>query len=189
MRTRQFVAAFLALVGLCGTILICALPMWKVSAFVGANIVTAQVYWQGLWMNCVLQSTGHMQCMAYYSVLALTQDLQAARGLICASIGVSVIAFGMMVVGANCTRFYREDQLKKTNIGISAGTLYIVGGVMCLVAVCWQTSIIVMNFYNPQAIAGTQGELGACIYIGWVAGFLLIIGGGLLLSTYSNRCC
>ncbi|KAG8008030.1 Claudin-4 [Nibea albiflora] len=43
------------------SVISCALPMWRVSAFIGANIVTAQVYWEGLWMNCVFQSTGQMQ--------------------------------------------------------------------------------------------------------------------------------
>ncbi|XP_057217196.1 claudin-4 [Triplophysa rosa] len=162
MKRRQLLAVFLAVVGMCGTILVCALPMWKVTAFVGANIVTAQVFWEGLWMNCVLQSTGHMQCKAYDSILALTQDLQAARALICASIGVSVVAIGLTVVGAECTNFYREERFTKNKFGITAGAVFIV--------------------------AERRGELGASIYVGWVAGVLLIVGGGLLTSTYSNRC-
>lgn len=187
MKTRQILALFLAVVGLCGTILICALPMWKVSAFVGANIVTAQVFWEGLWMNCVLQSTGQMQCKAYDSVLALSQDLQGARALICASIGVCVLAIGLTVVGADCTNFYSYEPFTKAKIGITAGSVYIVAGVMCLIAVSWSAYVIIVDFYNPQA-SGTKGELGASVYIGWVAGVLLIVGGGLLIGTYSNRC-
>ncbi|XP_016356937.1 claudin-4 [Sinocyclocheilus anshuiensis] len=188
MRRRQILAVCLAVLGLCGTILVCVLPMWKVTAFVGANIVTAQVFWEGLWMNCILQSTAHMQCKAYDSILALTQDLQAARALICASIAVSVVAIGLFVVGADCTNFYREERLKKTNTGIAAGAVFIVAGVMCLIAVSWSAYVIIVDFYNPQAISGRKGELGASIYVGWVAGVLLIVGGGLLISTYSNRC-
>uniref|UniRef100_A0A3Q1FMD3 Claudin n=1 Tax=Acanthochromis polyacanthus TaxID=80966 RepID=A0A3Q1FMD3_9TELE len=40
----------------------CGLPMWKVTAFIEANIVVAQTIWDGLWMTCVVQSTGQMQC-------------------------------------------------------------------------------------------------------------------------------
>ncbi|XP_067233036.1 claudin-4-like isoform X2 [Chanodichthys erythropterus] len=185
---RQILAVCLAVLGLCGTILVCALPMWKVTAFVGANIITAQVFWEGLWMNCVLQSTSHMQCKVYDSVLALTKDLQAARALICASIAVSVVAVGLSVVGANCTNFYREERLKKANLGIAAGAVYIVAGVTCLVAVSWSAYVIIVDFYNPLAEAGRKGELGASIYVGWVAGVLLIVGGGLFISTYSSRC-
>uniref|UniRef100_A0A3Q3GJZ9 Claudin 5a n=1 Tax=Labrus bergylta TaxID=56723 RepID=A0A3Q3GJZ9_9LABR len=36
----------------------CGLPMWKVTAFIEANIVVAQYIWDGLWMSCVVQSTG-----------------------------------------------------------------------------------------------------------------------------------
>ncbi|KAI7796465.1 putative claudin-4-like [Triplophysa rosa] len=187
MKRRQLLAVFLAVVGMCGTILVCALPMWKVTAFVGANIVTAQVFWEGLWMNCVLQSTGHMQCKAYDSILALTQDLQAARALICASIGVSVVAIGLTVVGAECTNFYREERFTKNKFGITAGAVFIVAGVLCLIAVSWSAHIIIVGFYNPLATE-RRGELGASIYVGWVAGVLLIVGGGLLTSTYSNRC-
>uniref|UniRef100_A0A3Q4G128 Claudin n=1 Tax=Neolamprologus brichardi TaxID=32507 RepID=A0A3Q4G128_NEOBR len=87
----QIVGVCLAILGFLGTILICALPMWKVSAFIQSNIITAQVFWEGLWMNCVFQSTGQSQCKNYDSILALPQELQASRALICVSIAVSVV--------------------------------------------------------------------------------------------------
>ncbi|XP_060790894.1 claudin-4-like [Neoarius graeffei] len=183
---RQLLAAFLALVGFMGTILIAALPMWKMSAFIGSNIVTAQVFYEGLWMNCVLQSTGHMQCKAYYSILALPQYLQATQALICVSLAVAVFGIGLMVVGARCTKFFRDDWNKKAMIGIIAGVVYIIAGILCLIAVSWSAYTIIQSFYNPQDISARKGEMGACIYIGWVAGFLLVLGGGLFISTYSN---
>lgn len=185
---RQLLAGFLALVGFLGTILITALPMWKMSAFIGANIVTSQVFWEGLWMNCVLQSTGHMQCKAYDSMLALPQYLQGTRALMCFSVVTSVVAIGLMVVGARCTNFFRDEWNRKSMIGIVAGVVYIIAGLLCLIAVSWSAYIIIQSFYNPQVIAASKGEMGACIYIGWVAGFLLVLGGGLFISTYSNRC-
>uniref|UniRef100_A0A672SQI0 Claudin n=1 Tax=Sinocyclocheilus grahami TaxID=75366 RepID=A0A672SQI0_SINGR len=72
----QILGICLATVGFLGSIVICGLPNWKVSAFIGANIVTSQIIWDGLWMNCVVQSTGQMQCMVYDSLLALPQDQQ-----------------------------------------------------------------------------------------------------------------
>lgn len=185
---RQILAAFLAILGFLGTILITALPMWNISAFVGANIVTAQVFWEGLWMNCVLQSTGHMQCKAYDSVLALPQYLQASRALICFSLLAGVVAIGLMVVGTRCTNFFRNEWNRKARIGIVAGVVYIIAGILCLIAVSWLAYTIIQNFYNPEVISASKGELGACIYIGWVAGFLLVLGGGLFISTYTNSC-
>ncbi|XP_012671988.1 claudin-4-like [Clupea harengus] len=189
MVSRQILAFVLALIGFLGTILICALPMWKVTAFIGANIVTAQVFWEGLWMNCVLQSTRHLQCKAYDSLLALPQDLQASRALVCVSIAVGVAAICLSVLGARCTNFYRDERTTKALIGLSAGIVFMAAGVLCLVPVSWSAHVIITGFYNPLATEGRRGELGAAIYVGWVSGFLLFLGGGMLCSTYSQRCC
>uniref|UniRef100_A0A3Q2Q9G6 Claudin n=1 Tax=Fundulus heteroclitus TaxID=8078 RepID=A0A3Q2Q9G6_FUNHE len=110
---------FLATLGFVGDIIICALPMWKVSAFVGNNIVTAQIFWEGLWMNCVKQSTGQMQCKVYDSMLALPQDLQAARALVVISILVAFLGILLAVVGGKCTNCI-EDELAKSRVAIAA---------------------------------------------------------------------
>uniref|UniRef100_A0A672GMF2 Claudin n=1 Tax=Salarias fasciatus TaxID=181472 RepID=A0A672GMF2_SALFA len=90
----------LSVVGWLLSIVSCALPMWRVSAFIGANIVTAQVYWEGLWMTCVVQSTGQMQCKVYDSMLALPQDLQAARALTMVAIIAGMVALLLSMVAA-----------------------------------------------------------------------------------------
>ncbi len=82
----QILGIMLAMIGWLGTIITCGMPMWRVTAFVGANIVTAQIIWEGLWMSCVVQSTGQMQCKVYDSMLALSQDLQASRAMVVISI-------------------------------------------------------------------------------------------------------
>ncbi|XP_056140132.1 claudin-4-like [Lampris incognitus] len=183
---HQLLGFCLAFIGFLGTGLICGLPMWKVTAFVGANIITSQVFWEGLWMNCVIQSTGHLQCKAYDSLLALPQDLQAARALVCVSIAVGVVAIGLTVAGARCSNFLRDDWLTKANVGIAGGVVFMVAGLLCVIPVSWSAHIIITGFYNPLATEERRGELGASIYVGWVSGALLIIGGGMLCSTY--RC-
>ncbi|KAK2882047.1 claudin-4-like [Channa argus] len=182
----QIVGFCLAIVGCFGTILICGLPMWKMSAFIGANIITAQIFWEGLWMNCVIQSTGVSQCKNYDSVLALPQELQVARALICVSIAVTVLAIGFTVVGARCTSFCSYDLRTKTNYGIAGGVVFILAGLLCLIPVSWSAYTIITGFYNPLTADGRQGELGASIYVGWISGALLVIGGGMLCGTY--RC-
>ncbi|XP_056451434.1 claudin-like protein ZF-A89 isoform X1 [Gadus chalcogrammus] len=181
---NQVVALLLALLGFFGTILICGLPMWKVTAFVGANIITAQVFWEGLWMNCVIQSTGQSQCKAYDSVLALPQNLQVSRALVCVSIAVSVAAIGLTVAGARFTNFLRDDGRTKISVGIAGGAVFIVAGVLCLIPVSWSAYTIITGFFNPIATQERRGELGASIYVGWASGVLLVIGGGMLCSTY-----
>ncbi|XP_035283959.1 claudin-4-like [Anguilla anguilla] len=180
---RQALGFALAGVGSAGVALICGLPMWKVTAFISSNIVTAQVFWEGLWMNCVFQSTGQLQCKAYDSLLALPRDLQAARALVVVSIAVAVAAALLGVAGASCTNFLRRDATAKARVAIGSGVAFIAAGVLCLVPVCWTTSTLVTGFYNPLVSTGQKGELGAALYVGYMAGALLVLGGAILTSS------
>uniref|UniRef100_A0A8C6YRU0 Claudin n=1 Tax=Nothoprocta perdicaria TaxID=30464 RepID=A0A8C6YRU0_NOTPE len=173
----------LATLGWLGTILTCALPMWKVTAFIGSNIVVAQVFWEGLWMNCVYESTGQMQCKAYDSLLDLTSDLQAARALVITSIIVGFCAFLTSIAGADCTR-YVEDKEAKTRVSAVAGAIFIMAGIALLIPVSWSANTIVSNFYNPMVPEALKRELGAALYIGWASSALLIFGGGILCCSW-----
>ncbi|XP_012688442.2 claudin-4-like [Clupea harengus] len=168
-----------ALIGWMGVIVTCALPQWKVSAFIGANIVTAQTIWEGMWMNCVVQSTGQMQCKIYDSLLALSSDLQAGRAMIIISILVGLFGILLAVAGGKCTNCI-EDPRAKSKACIAAGVCFIVGGLLCMIPVCWSANTIVQNFYNPLSIVSQRRELGAALYIGWASSGLLLLGGGLL---------
>ncbi|KTG32777.1 hypothetical protein cypCar_00016814 [Cyprinus carpio] len=179
---RQILGLSLALIGFLGAIIVCALPMWKMSAFIGANIVTAQIIWEGLWMNCVVQSTGQMQCKIYDSLLALPQDLQAARALVIIAIIVCIFGLILGIAGGKCTNFVeREDS--KVKVAIASGVIFIIAGVLVLVPVCWTTNTIVRDFYNPILTDGQRRELGPSIYIGFGAAALLLLGGGILCSS------
>uniref|UniRef100_UPI0037E72DE3 claudin-4-like n=1 Tax=Semicossyphus pulcher TaxID=241346 RepID=UPI0037E72DE3 len=177
----QMVGIALCIIGWIGVIVVCALPQWKVTAFIGQNIVTAQTTWEGIWMTCVVQSTGQMQCKVYDSMLALSSDLQAARALIIISILVGILGVLLAIAGGKCTNCV-EDEGSKAKIGVAAGVIFIIAGVMCLIPVCWTANNIIRNFYD-QMIGGSQKkELGASLFIGWGASALLLIGGGLLCA-------
>ncbi|XP_030010408.1 claudin-like protein ZF-A89 [Sphaeramia orbicularis] len=182
----QILGMFLACVGFVGDIIICALPMWKVSAFIGNNIVTAQTFWEGLWMNCVKQSTGQMQCKVYDSMLALPQDLQAARALVVISILVVFMGILLSIAGGKCTNCV-EDEAAKVKVVVTAGVSFIVGGLLCLIPVSWSANEIIRNFYNPVIIDAQRRELGAALFIGWGSAGLLLIGGALLCCQCQRR--
>jgi len=175
----QILGAALGLLGWIGAILVCALPMWKVSAFIGSNIITSQTIWEGIWMNCVHQSTGQMQCKVYDSMLALSSDLQAARALTILSIVVGILAILLSVAGGQCTNCL-EDKAAKSKVGIAAGVMFIIAGILCLIPLCWTAHTIIQNFYNPLLVSSQKRELGAALYIGWGAAGLMLIGGGML---------
>ncbi|KAM6946168.1 uncharacterized protein FYW47_017263 [Aplochiton taeniatus] len=175
----QMVGMVMTLTGWFMVIVVCAMPTWKVSAFVGANIVTAQTIWEGLWMTCVVQSTGQMQCKVYDSMLALPQDLQAARAMVIISILTGIFGILLSIAGGKCTNCIVEEA-SKAKACIAAGILFIVSGILCLVPVSWSANTIISNFYNPMLVETQRRELGAALYIGWGAASVLLMGGGLL---------
>ncbi|CAL8399460.1 unnamed protein product [Boreogadus saida] len=158
----QLVGVGLAVLGWLGTVTICLLPMWKVSAFVGNNIITAQTIWEGLWMSCAVQSTGQMQCKVYDSLLALPTDLQAARAMVVIAILLSLLAVLLSVVGGECTTCV-GDPAAKARVGLAAGGLFVLSGALCLGTVCWPTHTIIKDFYDPMVPDAQRRELGACL--------------------------
>ncbi|KAG8433464.1 hypothetical protein GDO86_017663 [Hymenochirus boettgeri] len=175
----QLLGMALALIGWVGGIITCALPMWRVTAFIGNNIVVAQIIWEGLWMNCIVQSTGQMQCKVYDSMLALSQDLQAARALTVICILVALLAILIGVVGAKCTNCI-EDENTKAKVSMVSGVVFIVSGILLLIPVCWSANSIIRDFYNPMVVEAQKRELGAALYIGWASSALMLLGGALL---------
>lgn len=178
----EIVGIALGVLGFIITIVSTALPMWRVTAFIGANIITAQTIWEGLWMNCVTQSTGQMQCKVYDSLLALTQELQASRAMMVIAIILGVLGVMISIVGAKCTNCIEEEGAK-AKVMIIAGIFFILGGVLVLIPVSWTAHVIIRDFYNPILANPQRRELGAALYIGWAAAALLLIGGAMLCSS------
>ncbi|XP_056229799.1 claudin-3-like [Seriola aureovittata] len=182
----ELIGISLCILGWIIAIVACALPMWRVTAFIGSNIVTAQIIWEGLWMTCVVQSTGQMQCKVYDSMLALSQDLQAARALTVISILLAILAVLIAIAGAKCTNCI-DDEASKAKVVIISGVFFIVSGVMQLIPVSWSANTIIRDFYNPLLPDAQRRELGAALYIGWAAAALLLLGGGLLCCSCPPR--
>ncbi|XP_072558372.1 claudin-4-like [Paramormyrops kingsleyae] len=172
----------LAIIGFLGVIIVCVLPMWRVTAFIGANIMKPQIIYEGLWMNCVTQSTGQIQCKVYDSMLALPQDLQAARTLVVTSIIMALNATLLAVAGGKCTNCI-VDEASKAKVTIGSGVAFIIAGVLCLIPVCWSANTIIQDFYNPLLTKVQQRLLEALLHIGGGAAGLLILGGGLLCTS------
>lgn len=177
----QMLGAVLGLIGWIGVIIVCGAPMWRVTAFIGNNIVTSQTIWEGIWMSCVVQSTGQMQCKVYDSMLALGTDLQGARALVVVSIIAGIAGLLIAFVGGKCTNFI-PDERAKSRATIAAGVMLIISGLLCLIPVSWTASMIIRDFYNPIVVDAQRRELGASLYIGWGAGALLVLGGALLCA-------
>ncbi|XP_065137857.1 uncharacterized protein [Paramisgurnus dabryanus] len=164
----QMLGTALAIIGWICVIVTCAVPMWRVTAFIGQNIVTAQTNWEGIWMSCVVQSTGQMQCKVYDSMLALSSDLQAARAMCIVSILVGLVGIMLAGVGGKCTNCI-EDESTKAKVGLVSGVVFIISGVLCLIPVCWTANTIIRDFYNPLVASAQKNELGASFNMGRIA--------------------
>uniref|UniRef100_A0A3Q3M7U1 Claudin n=2 Tax=Mastacembelus armatus TaxID=205130 RepID=A0A3Q3M7U1_9TELE len=177
----QLVGLVLVVLGwVCGA-LVCAAPLWRVSAFVGGELVIAQVLWEGLWMNCLSQATGQIQCKTYDSTLALPVSAQAARGLTVLSLLLCLFALILGVAGAKCTHCMGDsNQAPKARIARIAGVLFVMAGLAYLIPICWTAYSIIRDFYDPSVAAPLKRELGPALYLGWLASILLLVGGSLL---------
>uniref|UniRef100_A0A8D0BRV6 Claudin n=1 Tax=Salvator merianae TaxID=96440 RepID=A0A8D0BRV6_SALMN len=129
----QILGLALCVLGWVGAILVTGLPMWQVSAFIEGHIVVAQATWEGLWMACVVQSTGQMQCKVYDSILALSAEMQAGRTLMVVGSLLGLVALLVTVVGAQCTTCVRASKVKD-GIALVGGALFGVCGLLVLVS-------------------------------------------------------
>lgn len=181
----QVVCVALGVLGLVGAIVCCAVPRWKVTSFTGANIVTAQSVNEGLWTECVKQSTGQQQCKSYDSMLILSSDKQAARGMVIVSCMLAALSLLVLFAGADFTTCVESDDAKG-KISLVAGIGLLLAGLLLIIPASWAAHTVVTNFNNPLVPTSQKRELGACIFIGWAAGALMILGGGLLCC-FSRR--
>ncbi|XP_026205574.1 claudin-9-like [Anabas testudineus] len=173
----QMACVALGVLGLIGVIVSCTVPRWKVSYFIGSNIVTVQSVQDGLWMSCAVQSTGQQQCKSYNSVLILASDLQAARAMVIISIMLCCLSLLVLFCGAEFTTCIQNEDAKP-KISLVAGVGLMLAGLLVIIPVSWSANIVVQNFNNPFVV--DKKELGECIYVGWGAGVLLLLAGGLL---------
>lgn len=182
----EILGMILAVAGWLGVMVACGLPMWRVAAFIGQNIVISQVIWEGLWMNCSVQSTGQMHCRVHESMLGLPTDLQAARALVIVSMVMSIVGIGLAVAGAKCTNCSR-DVSSKPRLVAAAGVTFVAAGLLMLVAVSWTAHAIVLGFYDPMLEETGKREFGNALYFGWAASCLLILGGALLCCSCPSK--
>ncbi|XP_076842697.1 claudin-5b [Brachyhypopomus gauderio] len=181
----EFLGMGLSITGTLLVMVACGIPTWKVSAFIEGNIVVAQTIWDGLWMSCVFQSTGQMQCKVHDSMLALSKDLQTARALTVISAVMGVLGLMVTIAGAQCTNCIKTESTKARVVN-AGGVIYIIAGLFVLVPVCWMANNIISDFYNPQIPSSNKKEIGSALYVGWAAAALLFLGGSILCCSCLN---
>lgn len=169
----EIAAVCVGFIGLIGAATTTGLPMWKVTAFIGENIIVMETRWEGLWMNCYRQANIRMQCKVYDSLLFLPPELQAARGLMCCSVALSGLGLFVALAGLQCISCFRGNERVKTIFLMVAGGMQFLACICVFIPVSWTGHVIIRDFYNPLLIDAQRRELGEALYIGWVTGAFL----------------
>lgn len=150
---RQLLGLVLAIFGVLGNIISCALPTWR---------SPERRKSEGLWKSCYYPRpiTG---CKSYDSLLALPQDLQAARVLIVFAIIVGIFGVIVGVVGGNCTNLV-SNKRKNSKVAIASGIIFIISGVLVIIPICWSTITTLTMAKTSYSMDGslTLHRLGIC---------------------------
>lgn len=169
----EIAAVCVGFIGLIGAAATTGMPMWKVTAFIGENIIVMETRWEGLWMNCYRQANIRMQCKVYDSLLFLPPELQAARGLMCCSLALSGLGLFVALAGLQCISCFRGNERAKSIFLMVAGGMQFLACICVFIPVSWTGHVIIRDFYNPLLIDAQRRELGEALYIGWVTGAFL----------------
>ncbi|XP_014884623.1 claudin-8-like [Poecilia latipinna] len=169
----EIAAICTGLIGLIGASATTGLPMWKVTITRGENKTEMARRWEGLWMNCYNQANIRMQCKVYYSLLHLSPDLQAGRGLMCSSVTLSGLGLLFALAGMKCIPWFQDIKWVKTMILMVAGGIQFMACICIFIPVSWTGQVILRDLYDPPLTDTQKREMGGALYIGWVAGTFL----------------
>ncbi|XP_048015645.1 claudin 15-like b isoform X2 [Megalobrama amblycephala] len=157
---------------------------WRTSSFVD-QLVTSVWYYQNLWQTCAEGSTGVTNCKQFESMLALSGYIQACRALMIIALVLGLLSVILGVLGLKCIKLGSTSEESKGKISLTSGVMFILSGLCVMVAVSWYAAQVVKEFNDPF-YGGTKYELGAGLYLGWAAGALAILGGGILCTSFKS---
>ncbi|XP_016345965.1 claudin-18-like [Sinocyclocheilus anshuiensis] len=158
-------------------------------------------HYKGLWKDCKVSQSGLTECQPLYSYLSYSRILQAIRALMIVAILVGVIAVFIGFFCLKCLNMRCMDLLTKAKLMLSAGILFIIAGIFDISGSSVYADQIVASFMMTQ-YNQKQGEkegiqcgngmgmdtgginsfasrytFGPALYVAWVGGALLILGG------------
>nr|XP_033800844.1 claudin-23 [Geotrypetes seraphini] len=152
-------------------------PNWReVRALPGQEQDAVQQ--QGIWDICKeLESTHTRRCGIDNVDYFKDQVVQAARGLMVASLVVTVLGLVMASLGVRCW----QDNPRYTIAG-AGGLVLFISGILSLIAISWYTHVI----NTLSAPADTNIRVGYCLVLGYLGSCFEIIGGFSLALSFAE---
>ncbi|XP_004068453.1 putative claudin-24 [Oryzias latipes] len=160
-------------------------PQWLTMS---TSLLPVESYELGLWETCVVQDIGSLECRTYDSLLGLSTDIKMARILMCTTLCVGLLGILVAIPGLNFFSSCEELGASRTKrtLTITGGVLGMISGVMCLIPVSYMAHLAVVHFFDdkvPDVVP--RWEFGDALFCGWVAGFLLVVAGLLMVTSCS----
>ncbi|KAF7703270.1 putative claudin-24 [Silurus meridionalis] len=150
------------------------------------DLLPTESYELGLWETCVIQELGVLECRPYNSLLGLPPDIRLARILMCATLAAGFIGISFTIPGIYLVNSCKgtETLREKRTLKMMGGVLCFVAGVMGLVPVSYIAHLTVLRFFDesvPEVVP--RWEFGQALFWGWIAAFLHIVAGSLLITS------
>ncbi|KAL2781137.1 putative claudin-24 [Daubentonia madagascariensis] len=174
----QSVGLLLSLLGWVLSIITTYLPHWK---NLNLELNEMENWTMGLWQTCVIQEEVGTQCKDFDSFLALPAELRISRILMFLSNGLGFLGLLLSGFGLDCLKVGERQQDLKKRLLILGGILFWTSGITALVPVSWVAHTTVQEFWDetvPEIVP--RWEFGEALFVGWFAGFSLLLGGFLL---------
>ncbi|XP_067220165.1 claudin-18 [Chanodichthys erythropterus] len=195
LQTTGFVSGAIGMVGVFAATL---MDVWCTRNQQEHKLTSIYPY-KGLWKDCDVSSSGFTECQPLYSHLNYSGLLQAIRALMVIAILVSVIAVFIGFFCLKCLKMRSMELSTRAKLMLSSGILFIIAGLCGITGASVYADQIVPSFmitpYNQQqgekggiqcgtgiGIGGNDSfasryTFGPALYIAWVGGALLILGG------------
>ncbi|XP_035927216.1 claudin-24-like [Halichoerus grypus] len=174
----QFVGLLLSLLGWVLSMITTYLPQWK---NLNLDLNEMENWTMGLWQVCVIQEEVGRQCKDFDSFLALPAELRISRILMFLSNGLGLLGLLLSGSGLDCLRIGETRRGRKKGLLILGGILFWSAGISALAPVSWVAYKTVQEFWDetvPEIVP--RWEFGEALFLGWFAGFFLLVGGCLL---------
>ncbi|XP_017561785.1 claudin-18 [Pygocentrus nattereri] len=194
LQTAGFV---LGLIGVAAVIAATVMNNWSTKDRQG-DVVTSVYTYKGLWQDCEVSTSGFTECRPMYGILGYSGQFQAVRAMMVISVVLGVIGTGISVFSLKCFKVGSTETSTKAKMTLTAGIMFLITGLCAIIAasiyanqiVASFTSTIYTNTYNAynegmgeMAMGGmgmaTTYTFGPAIFVAWVGGGLLLIGGVL----------
>uniref|UniRef100_A0A8D0C041 Claudin n=1 Tax=Salvator merianae TaxID=96440 RepID=A0A8D0C041_SALMN len=157
------------------------LPQWK---NLNLDLNELEIWTMGLWQACVVQEEGGMQCKEFDSFLALPPELKISRILMFLSNGFGLSGLLLSSFGLDCLKIGEQQQDLKKRLLLLGGIFFWISGVTAIVPVSWVAHTTVQEFWDeniPDIVP--RWDFGEALFIGWFAGFCLVLGGSMINCT------